>query len=136
MVDSHLVALQNPSSRLREDDGTHWEPDLLTLCTSLLLAKIEFGATISCPSTRRKVVENRPNSLTNMTLSSIMTKSPTSNTCVEKIKISYRVNRGQYPDHVCMGHKTGRTYRFEEHLSRVAENEGETKDDRGERDER
>jgi hypothetical protein len=31
---------------------------------------------------------------------------------------------------------TGRTYRFEEDLSRVAKNEGETKDDGGKRDER
>lgn len=35
------------------------------LCTSFALAKRPLGAMISCPSTRRNVVENRPNSLTN-----------------------------------------------------------------------
>lgn len=34
------------------------------LCTSLVFARREFGAIISKPSTRRKVVENRPNSFT------------------------------------------------------------------------
>ena len=61
---------------------------LLKLCTNLLFASNEFGATISIPSTLLNIVENNPNSFTNNSISSTTTKSPTSNTCVEKMKMS------------------------------------------------
>jgi len=67
---------------------TYIELLLLKLCTNLLFANNELGATISIPSTLLNTVENNPNSFTNNGISSTTTKSPTSNTWVEKMKMS------------------------------------------------
>lgn len=64
-VDSHLWMSSQRESKFARNGATYMELLRRRLCTSLEPAKSAFGAMISIPSTRRKVVENSPNSRTN-----------------------------------------------------------------------